>query len=48
VDAFQAREAVTRAARMADELNNFELYALGVGRGVDGRGVSLAHTRPRV
>lgn len=35
VDSHQAREAVTRAARMADELDNFELYAFGVGRGVD-------------
>lgn len=35
VDAFQASEAVNRAARMSDELDNFELYAFGVGRGVN-------------
>lgn len=36
VDAYQAREAINRAARMADELHNFELFAFSVGQGVDG------------
>ena len=35
VDAYQGQEAVNRAARLSDELDNFELYAFGVGRGVD-------------
>eukprot|EP00898_Chlorokybus_atmophyticus_P005802 jgi/Chlat1/6222/Chrsp44S05811 len=35
VDSHQAREAVERAERVADELENVSLFAFGVGRGVD-------------
>lgn len=35
VDSFQSREAINSAKRMADQLPNLSLHALGVGRGVD-------------
>eukprot|EP00227_Mantoniella_beaufortii_P014972 CAMPEP_0197591384 /NCGR_PEP_ID=MMETSP1326-20131121/13043_1 /TAXON_ID=1155430 /ORGANISM="Genus nov. species nov., Strain RCC2288" /LENGTH=474 /DNA_ID=CAMNT_0043156797 /DNA_START=111 /DNA_END=1531 /DNA_ORIENTATION=- len=33
VDSYQAQEAVNRASRLSDVLDNFEMYAFGVGRG---------------
>jgi hypothetical protein len=35
VDSYQAREAAATAARLADEQHGVQVWAFGVGRGVD-------------
>jgi uncharacterized protein with von Willebrand factor type A (vWA) domain len=35
IDSYQSREAAAMVSRLADEQSHVELYAFGVGRGVD-------------